>query len=137
MSKSTLVCELLNVQHSDFDAPFGEQEDDSFADAIGTSGHNDDLLLPVPVVALPVVDDLVVEPAAEGVEHAQGKEGLQVAQGGAMLRSKNRALRRVFGGEEQRQCNEGVEGRGLKQTDGGVERPACDGVSTVFTRRLQ
>ena len=41
-----------------------------------------------------------------------------------MLRGEQRAVRRVLCGEEQRKGEDGVEGRGLEETDGGVERPA-------------
>ena len=63
----TLVGELLHVQHSDLDALLGKQEHDALADAVGAARHDDNFLLPVPLVGLPVVDDLVVEPATDRV----------------------------------------------------------------------
>lgn len=105
----TLVRELLHIQHGDLDALFSEQQDDLLANAVGAARHDDDLLLPIPLIALEVVEDLVVKPAADGVEQAEGEQRLQVTESGGMLGGEQRALGRVFGSEEEREGEDGIE----------------------------
>lgn len=78
--RRTFVGERLHVEDGDLDALLCEQQHDALADTVGATRHDNHLLVPVPLIALPVVDDLVIGPVAEIAQHAQRCERLQRAE---------------------------------------------------------
>ena len=119
----TLVRELLHVQHRNLDPPLRKQQHDALPNAVGAARHHHNLLVPVPRCPLPVVHHLVVQPPADGAQHAQHRERLELLVRRAMLERELRALRRVFRREEERDRDGGVEQRGAHEPHRGVERP--------------
>jgi hypothetical protein len=69
-------CQGLNVQHDDLDALFGEVLDHVATDAACPSGDQNDFLVPVILVGLPVVHDPIGEVAAQPTGNGDVKQRL-------------------------------------------------------------
>jgi hypothetical protein len=76
----TLVCQLLYIQHSDLDALLGKQMHNGLSNAIAATRHNNDLLLPIIRVLVPVVRHRRVEPCAEASDQTEPKDGPEVLE---------------------------------------------------------
>jgi len=121
----TLVCEVLHVQHGDLDALLSEQMHDYLANAITSTGHNDDFLAPDVGVIRPVICDGVVEPGADFVKQAEDEQRLQVLERGYVACSKATAIDCVFACQKQWQSEQGVQRCKLNKPRDGVAGDAC------------
>ena len=68
MSRHTFIRQVLYIQHSDLDSLLSQELNDNLSNTITSARHNDDLAVPVVLVAGPIVGDPVAQPRTSRVE---------------------------------------------------------------------
>ena len=112
----------MDIQDDDFDVLRGQLLDEELAEAIAASGDDHELLLPVPLIARPVVESTPVQEIVHIAREAQVEADLQAAQSRRMLEGKFLTLACVAREKEERQCQGRVEDGVL---DDGIDEIGC------------
>lgn len=120
----TFKSQRLHIKDGNLDIPLRKVLDDIASDAIASTRHDHDLLVPIILVARPVVLHAVAEEVGQTLKNAPGEEELQVLERGAVFESERLALLRVSREEHEREDVERVQGGAVEEAAEGVDGDA-------------